>query len=85
MVLEKRNRNDAEMLQSSTSVEVIKEVHVEMFKELVLDLLGTKFDWQYILWKKYISWHSLILNGLEHFQQSLTYFYFHPAIECYDT
>ena len=44
MVLEKRNRNDVEMLQSSTSVEVIKEVHVEMFKELVLDLLGTKFD-----------------------------------------
>ena len=44
MVLEKRNRNDVQMLQSNTKVDVIKEVNVDMFKELVLDLLGTKFD-----------------------------------------
>ena len=44
MVLEKRNRNDVQMLQSNSKVDVIKEVNVDMFKELVLDLLGTKFD-----------------------------------------
>ena len=36
--------SEVQMLRSNTKVDVIKEVNVDMFKELVLDLLGTKFD-----------------------------------------